>query len=849
MKRRPDTAVTLGSTLVLALLSLPGPAQAAVRGQLGDHGDYSRLVLSVPKGVEPMAVVDGCVLRISVPDPVRWPLASLRDSFSRRLADFVTADGGRSLTATVPCGARVASFMERQNLIVDVGGPPVPGVKPGAPEDGAVERTQDAVIAAAPPQASTPVSVAGVVEALSPIGTANAAAMPLSTAAESPLPPAHAQTSIALMRQADQRSAESGERVRVRGERGEDSRESTLVHPPHPDPLPGGERESKGAPLPVVASLEGEVRDSIQQTLRQLERTPKPAPQAAEPPKPPAPPPIGAMDLAGWAGEDFNRTREALQNALEKAQGRARVEAQIALVRFLLARALDEEGRAALEMAASLSPDPDQRYALRILGDALRALDREDAPDDNLFVQLPAGTMADHHVWRSVALAPSRWAAAKEGLPIALRRLLDYPADLRSRLLTTLAAAADEAGDSAALNLIVLEMITVDSKGMADGRLDYFRGRLAELKATPDAALERYDAAAALRRGPFARRAEVRAIELRRGLGRLDEDGAIKALEALRFAWRGDDIETDALAALGGAYARSGRTEAALDIFGLLGRRFGATARGRDALAAGRTLLSAVLDRLERSPPGGLYALALQARHGRLVTLADGPDGGPDGRLRLRLATLLLRDGYGLEATRILHALTEGATGPRRAELGATLAGALIDGGREGEALDVLARTGGSGLEPALAERRALLRADALLGDGDTVRALDALRGLTGAEAARLRAQGLFAAGEWRAARNAFADLAAARAATGAEPTADDLALQGLSAYLAGDAEGLSGFGEAQRARLAGTRWAGLADALAPPPPDGPLRTESVERDLAAAGALDRLARAWRGKP
>ena len=830
MKRRPENALTLGSTLVLALLS--GTAQAAtVRAQLGDHGDYSRLVLSVPKGLEPVAVVDGCVLRISVPDPVRWPLASLRDSFSRRLSDFVTADGGRSLTATMPCGARVASVMERRNLIVDVGGPPVPGVKPEGTEDGAVEVPAEVVITSDPvPQVPPSVGVAEVVEALNPIGTANAAPITLAPPTESPLPP--------------------GERVRVRGERGEDSREKHEVHPPHPDPLPGGERGiAPSPPLPVVASLEGEVQDSIQQTLRQLERmpdrTPKPAPQAAEPPKPPAPPPIAAMDLAGWAGDEFNRTREALQGALEKAQGRARVEAQIALVRFLLARAMDEEGRAALETAASLSPAPDQRYTLRILGDAFRALDREDAPDDNLFVQLPAGAMPDHTVWRSAALAPTRWAAAKEGLPIALRRLLDYPADLRSRLLTTLATAADEAGDSAALNLIVLEMITVDSVGMADGRLDYFRGRLAELKATPDAALERYDAAAALRRGPFARRAEVRAIELRRGLGRLDEDGAIKALEALRFAWRGDDVETDALAALGGAYARSGRTDAALDIFGLLGRRFGATARGRDALTAGRTLLTAVLDRLEQSPPGGLYALALQARHGRLVTLADTPDGG----LRLRLAGLLLRDGYGVEATRILHALTERATGPRRAELGATLARALIDGGREGEALDVLARTGGSGLEPELAERRALLRADALLGDGDTVRALDALRGLSGAEAARLRAQGLFATGEWRAARAAFAELAAEREAAGVEPTADDLALQGLSAYLAGDADATRGFGDAERARLAGTRWAGLLDAFAPPPADGPLRAESVERDLATADALGRLARAWRGKP
>ncbi|AWU97763.1 hypothetical protein [Azospirillum ramasamyi] len=838
MKRRPDTALITGSTLVLALLAVPGPAQAAsVRAQMGDHADHSRLVLSVPGGPEPVAVVDGCVLRISTPEPVRWPLASLHATYSRRLSDFVTADDGRSLTAAIPCGARVASFIERRMLIVDVGGPPVPGIKPAAPEAVPVEAPPDAVVAAAvtaaepapaPPQPGTS-SVATIAEALSPIGTAHAAPANL------PLPP---------------REREGAQAQLGKGEGDCKDPVAPCSDSPSPSPHRGGPpspRAGEGIspPAALVASLEDEVRSSIEDTLRRLERlpdrSPKPAPRAAEPPKPPAPPPIGAMDFPGWAGDDFNRTREALQQAVGAAQGRARVDAQIALIRFLLARAMDEEGRAALETAASLSPAPDQRYTLRILGDAFRALDREDAPDDNLFVQLPAGVMADHNVWRSVALAPTRWTAAKEGLPIALRRLLDYPADLRSRLLTTLADSSDQAGDVAALNLIVLEMITVDSTGMADGRLDYFRGRLAELKATPDAALDRYDAAAALRRGPFARRAEVRAIELRRSLGRLDEEGAIAALEALRFAWRGDEIETDALAALGAAYARSGKTDAALDIFGLLGRRFGATARGRDALEAGRDLLTAVLDRLDRSPPGGLYALALQARHGRLVTLADRADGG----LRLRLAALLLRDGYALEATRILHALTETASGPQRAELGATLARALIDNGREAEALDVLAGTGGPTLEPALAERRALLRADALLGGGDTVRALDALRGLTGLEAARLRAQGLFAAGEWAAARKAFAELAEA----GGEPMAEDVALQGLSAYLAGDGEALRGLGEAQRGRLDGTRWAGLLDALAPPPADGPLRADSVERDLAAAAALDRLARGWRGQP
>ncbi|PWC37821.1 hypothetical protein [Azospirillum sp. TSO35-2] len=815
MKRRTDTGLTVASTLLLAALAVPGTARAAaVRVQLGDHGDYSRLALVLPDGVEPTMRVDGCVLRISLPEPTRWPLASLGDTWSSRLSDFGSADNGRSLTAAVPCGARVSSLRERRVLIVDVGGPPVPGRKPDAPDESPAMAMPDTPVAEAPaapaatdttasalPSPTLAPGLGDVAEALNPFGTAQAAQPPSR-------PPA-----------------------------------ATATATPAPVPAP--------PPAPVIATLESDVRASVEQTLRQLERTPTraakpdtPSPAAAEPARP-APPPIGAMDVAAWVGDDFTQTRLSLQRALEGAQGRGRVDAQIALARFLLARAMDEEGRAALEAATSQSPAPDQRYTLRILGDAFRALDGETAPDDNLFVILPPTVVADHHVWRSVALAPTRWTAAREGMPIVLRRLLDYPADLRSRLLTTLAEGADAARDTNTLNLIVLEMITVDAKGMADGRLDYFRGRLAELKGTPDAALDRYDPAAALRRGPFARRAEVRAIELRRSLARLDEDGAIAALEALRFAWRGDDVETDALAALGSAYARSGRTDAALDIFGLLGRRFGATARGRDALAAGRNLLAAVLDRLEQSPPGGLYALALQARHGRLVAQVD--DG--EAPLRRRLAALLIRDGYSVEATRILHALTETASGPRRAELGAVLARALIDSGREPEALDVLSRTGDPGLEPALAEKRALLRADALLDDGDTMRALDAVRGLPGADAARLRARAMVATGEWTAARTAFADLAADLAATGAEPTAEDVALHGLAASLSGDLGTLQELAETQRGRLTGTRWAGLLDALAPPADNRPLRAESVAGEIATADALDRLVRAWRGRP
>lgn len=853
MTRRSDTGFTVASTLLLAALAVPAPSHAGeVRAELGDHADFSRLALILPDRAEATAAVEDCGLRVTMPGPVDWPIERLRQIWSSRLSAFGGSEDSRSLTAAIPCGALIHDFRERSMLIVDVGGPPIPSRKPTVPQGrsdamvAAAEATpaptpetspgettnaqattpapnpQDAPQGAtesvtAPPKDPAPSRLAGLATALSPIAMAQA--QPLSPQAAGPLkllpPPAAATT-----------------------------------------PLPPSTIST--GPMKVVATttvtpatgLEAEVRASVESTLRQLERTPRPTPANTVTPTPrqPAntPPPIGLMDVAQWAGEDFVRTRDTLLQARDAAHGRARVEAQIALIRFLLARAMSEEGHAALDTAASLSPPADLRFDLRVLGDAFRALDGEETPDDNQFVTLRPATEPDHRLWQAVALAPTRWTDARTGLPIALRRLLDYPADLRNRLLTTLAEGADKAADRDALRLIVLEMITLDPKGTADGWLDYFRGRLAERMGTPDVALERYDAASALRHGPFARRAEVCAIELRRRLGQLDETGAIAALEALRYAWRGDDIETDVLAALGDAYARHGRTDTALDIFALLARRFGTTAHGRATLEDARGLLSAVVDRLEQSPSGGIEALTLQARHGRLIALLEEAgepgDGQEAGSLRRRIAALLIRDGFTVEATRILQALIEKARGPRRAELGATLARLLIDDGRETDALEVLSGTGDADLDPALAERRALLRADALLSKGDAMLALDTVRGLTGPGAARMRARSLFAAGEWIAANDAFAAVRSA----GGTATAEDVALYGLSAILAGKPDRLKALSDADRGRLAGTRWADLLDALAPPPPDdGPLKARTVERDFASVDALARLAHSW----
>lgn len=764
-------ALLLASTAFTAV-SAPAPALAAmpVKVQTGDHADFSRLALVNPQGaaevapeVAPEVDIESCGGRITLPDPVAWPLEALGAAYSRRLTDFRVADGGRSLTLQWPCGARVTVRRERTVTFVDVAEPPVPARKPGAP---AVEPAVELVAAEAPPPPS-------FLDGLSPVSRAQAQPVPIR-------PPV------------------------------------AMVPVPAVPPSP---------PLPVVSVAA--------------------PPRSPSPPPSPADPPIRAFDLNAWAGEDFLARKRALEQAIAETQGRARVDALIAMARFTLARAMPEEGRAALDAADSQRPAPDQRYEMRLLRDAFRALDGTADPDDSVFLRTPPGQAADHHVWRAATLAPTRWAAAKAGLPIVLKRLLSYPADLRGRLLTRLADAAGES-DAASLNMIVMAMITLDGVGAGDGRLDYFRGRLAELQDNAADALRHYGNAAAAP-GLYGHRAQVRSIELRLANGALDDARAIAELETLRYAWRGDDVETDALAVLGAAYARVGRTDAALDIFGLLGRRFGATARGRVALTTGRTLLAAVVDTLEESSGSALDALALQVRHGRVVALMDDEA----GTQRRRLARRLARDGFTLEAAKLLHDLAEDARGPRRAEIGLELARVLLDAGRGGEALAALDHTGqgggGGSADPALAERRALLRAESFAAEGEAMRAFDALRGLSGPAAARIRAQSLFQAGEWAAARAAYAELLDKADA----PDPDDVAHFALAAFRAGDAEAVGAAAAKHGQRLAGTRWAGLLDALAVPvePRGKPLSTAAVTGQLASAGALADVVRRWRASP
>src|SRR5260221_8629622 len=95
---------------------------------------------------------------------------------------------------------------------------------------------------------------------------------------------------------------------------------------------------------------------------------------------------------------------------------------------------------------------------------------------------------------------------------------------------------------------------------------DYVAGRTLEAQGGGDEALARYKLAVAGQRGEATARAQMAEADLAVKLGKTDEKSAIEQLERVRYDWRGDELELDALAELGRHYLAARRYRDGLSI-------------------------------------------------------------------------------------------------------------------------------------------------------------------------------------------------------------------------------------------------------------------------------------------
>ncbi len=448
------------------------------------------------------------------------------------------------------------------------------------------------------------------------------------------------------------------------------------------------------------------------------------------------------------AAKRFDFPREPVPNLLNRlkahlasaatAPPRARSAAREAAAQAMLSLGMGVEAHALMQTVIDQDPQAAADAAVAAISAvaavAAGRLDEAAALDDPRLADV-----AEVALWRGVRdhrLGRESDASAKLPALIALAR--SYPEPLLRLIWPDIAEAAVAAGAT-----LPAEQLTPFASAM-----------LLERKGDVDAAVTAWQALAD-GADQFDRvRAAVRNVELRLAAARITPAVAGDLIERQTLAWRGDAREVALRLRAAELRAASGQWRQALNFLRETETLF------PDQAPTIRPRKTAVFEQMVSAEGGALAPLEV------VLLAADYADCIPQGRAGGPLAGLLADKLLALDlparAIPVLQGLVLSTpAGPARAEFGARLGQALLEGGDAAGARSALLASAAADLPSSLSETRDVLLARTMAAQGDLAGAVANLKSLATAQADEARASLLAAAGEWQASLDALSDLAA----------------------------------------------------------------------------------------
>jgi hypothetical protein len=267
------------------------------------------------------------------------------------------------------------------------------------------------------------------------------------------------------------------------------------------------------------------------------------------------------FDFSTWSGkpgETFTQTRQRLQQTIVDVPETERNRAQLELARFYFAKGFGEEATSLLNTLVKQVPDLRAHRDFMVLLGASKILAYRSEEGLN---DLSIPSLADQPevvLWQAVALAQMReWKLAEEKFSTKQSVLTGYPEPFFSRffvLAVESALAADQAHEAADWLNYVSASPHAES---IEPALAFLRGAVNAKAGRAEAAEEAWKEARNSKDRLYKVRAELSLIDLGVSNGSLTAPQAADRLEALRFGWRGDDLEVDILHRLGQFYIQS----------------------------------------------------------------------------------------------------------------------------------------------------------------------------------------------------------------------------------------------------------------------------------------------------
>jgi hypothetical protein len=249
---------------------------------------------------------------------------------------------------------------------------------------------------------------------------------------------------------------------------------------------------------------------------------------------------------ADWQGGDnFTLRRQALMEAITTASYDDKNSARLDLARFFFANAMGTEALSVLRAiehdAPGMFDDPNLR-ALRGASEELaNQLDTAtaDLGDPSLDDSI------DGQLWRAVLAADrGQWTDALNAYAKSNGALKNYPERLRNRLSIKLADALLNAGDRDKAAALAADVLAHNPTAGETDQAKVVQGRILAIQRDMKQAIALWTDVSKSPDSSLARAQAIYAMTL----ARLDEQeiervDAIKALDGLRFVWRGDDFE------------------------------------------------------------------------------------------------------------------------------------------------------------------------------------------------------------------------------------------------------------------------------------------------------------------
>lgn len=458
------------------------------------------------------------------------------------------------------------------------------------------------------------------------------------------------------------------------------------------------------------------------------------------------------IDEEGWPrtgeGGFLKRYNTLLNGAMaEEQKGKeSPVSARMALARFLVGSQLSFEAIGLLNELARTDPVVTDNPEFRGLRGIARVMARRYKEAQADFASPVLTDDPSSALWRSyIAAQLGQWSETRSQFAIGASAFNQFSPIWKSRFARSNAQAALALGDLVGAEHAVNQALMDKAGPSEELAVRLVQAKLMEASGETERALRIYLAITAAPIDQLAAPALLRATQLRYRLGQTTPGQAAKQIDAIRFRWRGDATELEAIRALGQLHLSQGHYREALEALRSAGKRLPdlpeASQLQADLGTAFRTLfLDGAADGLEP-----IQALGLFYDFKELTPL--GVEG--DMMVRRLVRRLVDVDLLTPAAELLKYQVENRLEGTARSQVATDLAVIYLMDRKPEQALEAINGSRTTVLPSALNAQRRLIESRALMGLGRLDAALETIERDPSRDGQDLRAEVVWKQRNW----------------------------------------------------------------------------------------------------